>query len=78
MKKHSWLLIAFCLTATVLLLIWGFGQSGASRQQEVPLYALVIENDTGPFLMQLRKGISDAAAMAGASLTVVGREAQNF
>ena len=74
MKKHSWLLIAFCLTATVLLLVWGFGQGGASKQQEASLYALVIENDTGPFLMQLRKGISDAAAMAGASLTVVGRD----
>lgn len=74
MKKHSWLLIAFCLTATVLLLVWGFGQGGASKQQEASLYALVIENDTGPFLMQLRKGISDAAAMAGASLTVVSRD----
>lgn len=74
MKKHSWLLIAFCLTATVLLLIWGFGQGGSSPEQDAPLYALVIETDTGSFLMQLRKGIGDAAAMAGASLTVVSRD----
>ena len=59
-----------CLLGALALLFWGFNPSGSSQPPPERRYVLLIESDTGTFLMQLRKGMQEAVALQGARLTV--------
>lgn len=69
MKKPV-LISLVCLLGAMALLVWGFGEQQPDPAPAQSHYVLLIENDTGTFLMQLRKGMQEAAAMQGARLTV--------
>ncbi len=69
MKKPV-LVSLLCVLAVLALLVWGFrAQKVVSRPVEKQ-YVLLVESDTGSFLMQLRKGIQEAAALHNARVTV--------
>ena len=70
--KRPIIISVVCVAAAVLLLLWGFGQTAPEAGGEAERYALVIRDDTGTFLMQLRKGMQAAADEAGVSLSVIG------
>lgn len=58
-----------CILVTALLLFWGFGQTEPNAETPKASYALVVEDDTGTFVMQLRKGMQ--AAADGASVSIL-------
>lgn len=58
-----------CIGISIALLLWGFGTPPAQPAALVPHYVLCIENDTGSFLLQLRKGLQEAAGEQGVRLT---------
>ena len=68
MTKKPFVLMAVCIAATVVLLAWGFAPGKPSADAAGPSLALIIESDTGAFLMQLRKGMSEAADALGKRL----------
>lgn len=72
--KRQLILSAFCLIAAVLLLVWGFNQDGQTAPQVKESYALIIDDDTGSFLMQLRKGMQAAAEEFNAQFTVISNQ----
>ena len=59
-----------CILGALALLLWGFNQAPAELDAAPSRYVLLIESDTGSFLMQLRKGMQEAAAAHGAYLAV--------
>lgn len=59
-----------CLFASAALLIWGFQSPGAPASAPQRQVTLLIENDTGSFLMQLRKGMQEAAPAWDVRITV--------
>lgn len=71
MTKKPFVLMAVCIAATVVLLAWGFAPGKPSADAAGPSLALIIESDTGAFLMQLRKGMSEAADALGARLSII-------
>ncbi len=68
--KKPLLVSLICLVASAALLIWGFQSPGPVAEATPYHYVLIIENDTGSFLMQLRKGMQKAASMHNASFSV--------
>jgi len=59
-----------CALAAGAVLLWGFSQAGeAVRVQPTPRVLLVVESDTGAFLMQMRKGLQEAVQRRGGTLT---------
>lgn len=69
MKKQL-LVSILCAAVAVALLIWGFGPGTPPPSSGGERYVLLIEDDTGTFLMQLQKGMREAANEAGAELVV--------
>lgn len=69
MKKPI-IISVLCVALTIVLLLWGFRQSETAQPKAAESYALVIANDTGSFVMQLRKGLQQAANESGATLAV--------
>lgn len=74
--KQPLIICLVCIMLAAGLFIWGFGASPATSPA-VPerQYALLIESDTGTFLMQLRKGAQEAAAEQGARVFLENLEA---
>ena len=70
MTQKPFVLMAVCIAITVVLLAWGFAPGKPSADTDGPTLALIIESDTGAFLMQLRKGM-EAADIPGARLSVI-------
>lgn len=68
--KKPLLISLVCLVASGALLIWGFQAPAAPALPKEVQVALLVESDTGSFLMQLRKGMQEAAAGQGMRLTV--------
>ncbi len=64
------LIAIVCVAASLCLLFFGFTFSAPKTETPSPSYALLIQDDTGTFLMQLRKGMQEAAAAQGARLAV--------
>lgn len=73
--KKPFFFTGLCLVATILLLIWGFGRTPQITPTPQKNYALIIDDDTGSFLMQLRKGIGAAAAEYDAQVTLLSNDA---
>jgi len=60
-----------CALAAGLVLLWGFSRAGeATPAQAAPRTLLLVENDTGAYLMQLRKGLQGAVQQRGGTLSV--------
>ncbi len=72
--KRQLLLSVVCVAAALLVLLWGFGQGAPAVPPPPEAYWLVIEDDTGTFLMQLRKGMRQAVDEQDARLEVAGEE----
>lgn len=61
---------AVCLALAVGLMLWGFSGGAPAAQGTPPHALLVVEDDTGSFQMQLRKGLQEAVADRGGRLQV--------
>jgi hypothetical protein len=60
-----------CLLACAGLLIWGFANTAAPKSQGYPPEVLLlVEDDTGSFPMQLKKGLQEAVQSLGGRLSV--------
>lgn len=64
------LISILCVALAAGVLLWGFQPTGAAPQKAGESYALIIGGDTGAFVMQLRKGVEQAASEAGVSVAV--------
>lgn len=69
MKKPI-IISALCVALAFALFLWGFGQGESAAPVRAERYVLLIENDTGSFVMQLIKGMRQAARELGATVTV--------
>lgn len=69
--KRPLLISIACVAAALALLFWGFGQTPTTPEQARSRYVLLIENDTGTFLLQLRKGLEKAAAELHVTFSVM-------
>ena len=69
MKKPI-IISILCVALTVVVLLWGFQQRETNAPVNREHYALLIESDTGSFVMQLRRGMQQAANEAGAELSI--------
>lgn len=69
MKKPV-ILSILCVAASLFLLLWGFNEPSNTETPPQKKYVLLIEDDTGTFLMQLRKGLQEGAAQQDARLAV--------
>lgn len=70
MKKQL-LVSILCAAVAAVLLIWGFSPAAPPPSGGGERYVLLIEDDTGTFLMQLQKGMREAADERGAELAVI-------
>ena len=68
--RRPFVISLVCLAAACALLLWAFNPVPPAPAPAQTRYALLIQSDTGAFLMQLRKGMQEAAAAQGAQLTV--------
>lgn len=62
-----------CAALAAALIIWGFSADDSSRapaQVQVQGALLLVEDDTGTYLMQLRKGLQEAVQERGGTLSV--------
>jgi len=60
-----------CALAAGLVLLWGFSRAGETTPtQAAPRTLLLVESDTGAYLMQLRKGLQGAVQQRGGTLSV--------
>lgn len=68
--KKPLIISGICIAAALLLFM--FGLQPVTGRQSAPIgnYALVIESDTGAFVMQLQKGVRQAADEAGVHIWV--------
>ena len=65
------MLSILCVTLALFLIIWGFGAGEkTSPPAAVPRALLLVENDTGTYLMQLRKGLQEAVQERNGQLSV--------
>jgi len=69
MKKPGVISLA-CILAAIALFIWGFNLQHPEPEISENRYVLLIDNDTGAFLMQLRKGLQEAASIQGERVSV--------
>ena len=70
--KRVIVLSILCVTLALFLIIWGFsaGEDASSPPASVPHALLLVENDTGTYLMQLRKGLQEAVQERNGQLSV--------
>ena len=60
-----------CAALAAGLIIWGLGASDGARPAErIQGALLLVEDDTGTYLMQLRKGLQEAVQERGGTLSV--------
>jgi len=69
MKKPG-VISLVCVLAAIAMFIWGFNLQPPEPVVSESRYALLIDNDTGAFLMQLRKGLQEAASIQGSRVSV--------
>lgn len=69
MKKPI-IISVVCAVLVLVVMLYGFRDGDGPAQGTAEKYALLIESDTGSFVMQLRKGMQQAAQEAGAQLAV--------
>jgi len=69
MKKPG-VISLMCVLAAIAMFIWGFNLQPPEPVVTENRYVLLIDNDTGAFLMQLRKGLQEAASSQGARVSV--------
>lgn len=64
-------LALFCVFLALFLIIWGFGASNDIQKiSAIPRAVLLVESDTGTYLMQLRKGLQEALQERNGQLSV--------
>ncbi|NLC33325.1 MAG: sugar ABC transporter substrate-binding protein [Clostridiales bacterium] len=70
--KRVIMLSVLCLLLTAFLIIWGFGSATENNQKPsaIPRALLLVERDTGTYLMQLRKGLQEALQERNGHLSV--------
>lgn len=68
--KRPIIVCAFCVAAALALLWQGFGAPAAKPAPESRRIALIVEDDTGAFLSQLKQGAQAAAAELGDELAL--------
>ena len=68
--KRPFVISFLCLLGAFALLVWGFAPQPMQQATDEKRYVLLMESDTGTFVMQLRKGMQEAAALQGAQLAV--------
>lgn len=60
-----------CAVLAIILIVWGFSAgTTAPPAAQVSGALLLVENDTGTYLMQLRKGLQEAIAERGGTLSL--------
>ena len=70
--RRPLIIMLCCFLAGALIFTLGTVEpSGTSAKQPAQTYLLLLDNDTGAFLMQLRKGMEEAAQALGARLDVM-------
>ncbi len=67
MKKTHWL-AAFCLLATIGLMIWGIGDQSGEAVGAKKRFALILAEDRGTAALQFKQGAQTAADAAHVSL----------
>lgn len=63
--KRPMILAGICLALSLLLLWWGFEEGPPAPEKGTDTVVLLVENETGAFLLQLKKGAQEAAAQQG-------------
>ena len=58
--KRVLMLSGICILLAVGLMLWGFAEPAPIRRALAPHALLLVDDDTGSFLMQLRKGLQEA------------------
>lgn len=68
--KRAVTLALCCALVAIVVLWWGFlGAGETAPVQTAPRVLLLVESDTGAFLMQLRRGLQEAVQRRGGTLT---------
>lgn len=60
--KKPYLIVAVLMLLTIAIMIIGFREPAAQAPATPNTYLLLVSDDTGAFLMQLKRGMDDAAA----------------
>lgn len=67
--RRSAIFAFVCVMMALGLIIWGFSTSGAAQPNgQIKGALLLVEDDTGTYLMQLRKGLQEAVQERGGTL----------
>ena len=75
--KRPVVIAVLCLFASLLVMFFGFHDAKVSAPPHAHTLALLTQEDTGSFLLQLRYGAEAAAAEAGDKLSVVTLNKEN-
>ncbi len=68
--KRPVIIAVMCLIASLVVMFFGFGDTKVSTPIQTHTLALLTQEDTGSFLLQLRYGAEAAAAEAGDKLSI--------
>ena len=69
--RRAVVLALLCLFLAVFLIIWGFGNPrDIQKPSAIPRALLLVESDTGTYLMQLRKGLQEALQERNGHLSI--------
>ncbi len=69
--KRTVIFSLICAMLAVAAAVWGFsGTGGAPKASAISGALLLVEDDTGTYLMQLRKGLQEAVQERGGTLSV--------
>lgn len=66
--KSTYAIVTVCALLTVVLMVFGFSTPTANESSSKPVYALVLPEDIGTGVLQLRQGAQTAATEAGVEL----------
>ncbi len=72
--KKPYLIAILCVAVSVALMIWGFRSPQPAAMGVSPRYALVLTEDKGTYVMQLKQGAQTAAAELGVELELYTTE----
>lgn len=75
--KRPVIIAVLCLIASLLVMFFGFHDAKVSAPAHAHTLALLTQEDTGSFLLQLRYGAEAAAAEAGNKLSIVTLNKEN-
>lgn len=60
--KRPYIISGLLLIMTAIIMVVGFSSPAAPQEQAKDVYRLLVADDTGAFLLQLKRGMNDAAA----------------